>query len=329
VQVSRQQYQEAVAALKELLAGDADETARMKYCAVYERAMVELGRATEAYNEAREMEAEGAFVDLAGAVVIRPDAKEQLPSLIAAHEKRLPDSPNLDYYRGELAALHEKWAEAVALFKSGFSKAPDDAWKDSYRPKLVWAMYKAGQAVAAHDEFAGDESVFMQLINHAEADKNVELVEALIAAAGKRHADPKYLHYWRARAAALKQDWPRAVELLAQNTAELDALPRYKWRARELHVRALLKIGAADEARSLAKRHWEEDKFDWTSLVVAVLERNIPEAERWIKRYEEDPFSLQDLFADEGIAAALQSEAFKPLREKYEWLRKAAAEAEK
>jgi tetratricopeptide (TPR) repeat protein len=425
-QVSRAQFQEAVAALKELLAGDADETARKNYRATYEQAMIELGRATEAYNDARETEAEDAFVHLAGGMVFRPDAKEQLASLIAAHEKRLANSPSLDYYRGELTALHEKWAEAVALFKSGLSKAPDE-WKDSYRQRLVRAMYKAGQAVTAHNEFGGDpavfeqlaqlamndpaglgeiialqaklhpdnprldfyrgelarisenwtkaaefyraalartdergkigmkwrlthamhkagrsleaydesdgdEGVFNQLINHAEADKSLDLVEALITVHGKRHGDPKYLQFWRARAATLKQDWQRAVELLAQNSAELDALPEYKWRARELHVRALLKTGATDQARSLAKRHWEKDQYGWTSLVVAVMERNIPETERWIKHFhddDEDLMPLEELFFDEELADALRSEAFNPLREKHEWLQEALAEPEK
>lgn len=425
-QVSREQYQEAAATLKELLAGDADETARSNYRATYEQAMIELGRATEAYNDARDQEAEAAFVALAGGSLFRPDAKEQIASLVAAHEKRLPNSPSLDYYRGELTALDQNRANAVALFKSGLSKAPDDAWKETYRQRLVRAMYEAGQAVAAHEEFGGDadvfeqlaqlavfdnsatvlgeiiaaqtkmhsdnprldfyraelarigeswaeaaelyrsaferadergnftmkwrlihalykagrsieaygefdddESVFMQLMNHADADKNVDLIEALIAADQKRNRDPKYLQYWRARAAALKQDWQRAIGLLAQNSAELDALPQYRWRARELHVRALLKTGATDEARSLAKRHWEEDQNGWSSLLVAVTERNIPEVERWIKHHEEDGMELEELFFDEEIAEALRSEAFKPLREKYEWLEKALAGTEK
>jgi hypothetical protein len=166
----------------------------------------------------------------------------------------------------------------------------------------------------------------MQLINNAEADKNVDLVEALIEVHQKRHADPKYVQFWRARAAALKQDWQGVVELLAENAEELEAIPDYKWRARDLHIRALLKTGATDEARSLAKRHWEKDRYGWSSLVIAVMERNIPEAERWIKQYEADEMYLEELFLDEELAEALQSEAFKPLREKHEWLQNAGAE---
>jgi tetratricopeptide (TPR) repeat protein len=425
-QVARAQFQEAVATLKELLAADADETARKNYRATYEQAMIELGRATEAYNDARDSEAEEAFATLAAGVVFRPEAKEQLASLIGAHEKRLPNSPSLDYYRGELAALHEKWAEAVALLKKGLEKAPDDVWKQTYRERLVRAMYEAGQAVAAHDEFAGDaavfeqlarlavfdsnatvlseiiarqaklhadnpqlafyraelakiggnwdaaiefyraalkradeqeklrlrwalfqamykagrsmaaydesdgdESVFGQLISNAEADKNVDLVEALISAHQKRQADPKYLQFWRARTAAMRQDWKKSLEVLEQNASDLEAIPGYKWRARELYVQALLKTGATDEARSMAKRHWEEDRHYWTSLVVAVTERNIAEAERWIKQHEADGMPLEDLFWDAEIAESLRSEAFKPLLEKYEGLQKAAAEMEK
>jgi tetratricopeptide (TPR) repeat protein len=425
VEVFRAQYQEAVATLKELLARDADQTARKKYREMYELAMTELGRATEAYNDARDAEVEEAFIRLAGGLVYRPAAKEQLPPLLAAHEKRLPNSPSLAYYRGELAALHEKWAEAAALFQSGLNQAPDDAWKASYRWKVVWAMYKAGEAAAAHEKFAGDaavfeqlaqlavndsnaavlgeiiaaqaklepndsrlyfyrgklaaiggswdeaakfyraalagaderrksslrwslihamytagrtleayrefdrdQSAFIQLVNAAEADKNADLVETLISAHQEWHGNLKFLHFWRARAAALKQDWQRAVEILNQNAAELDALPEYKWRARDLHVRALLKTGSADIARSLAKRHWEEDRYSWTSLVVAVLERNISETERWIKQYGEDEWAVEELFWDDELAEELRSEAFKPLREKHEWLEKAAGKTE-
>jgi tetratricopeptide (TPR) repeat protein len=424
--VIRQQYQEAVATLKELLAGAADETARKKYRAIYEIAMVELGRATEAYGGVRDTEAEEAFVGLAVDILVRPDAQEHLPALIAAHEKRLPGSPSLDYYRGELSARHENWAEAIEHFKRGFAKAPDDVWKQSYRERLVRAMYEAGQAAAAHDEFAGDaevfeqlaqlalmdrkaavldeiivrheklragnprvdfyraelanlrgnwaeaaefyrtayeraperekiglkllrihamykagrsmaaydvfageESVFRQLSNHAEADKNVDLLEELILAAAKRHANPRYLQFWRARAAALKQNWQAAVELLAQNAAELDAIPEYKWLARDLYVRALLKTGANEEARSLATRYWEQDRNGWSSLVVAVMERNIPEAERWIKQYEKKGMDLVELFLDEEIAEVLRSEAFKALCEKHQGLQKALAATEK
>jgi tetratricopeptide (TPR) repeat protein len=387
--------------------------------------MIELGRATEAYNDARDSEAEAAFVSVSRGIVYRPDAKEQLASLIPAHEKRLPNSPSLDYYRGELVTLHEKWAEAVALFKRGLSKAPDDAWKDSYRPRVVVAMYKAGLAVAAHDEFGGDaavfeqlaqlavfdksakvlgeiiaaqakmhannprldfyrgelaqisgkwadaaefyraaiaraderdkfnlkwrliqemhkagrsmaaydefdgdESVFNQLFTQAESDKNVDLVEALISNHQKRHTDLEYLPFWRARAAALKQDWQRAVEILAQNAAKLDALPQYQWLARDLHVRALLKTGAIDEARKIANRDWEEDRNGWNLLLVAVTERNIPDVERWIKQYQDDGVDLEELFFDDEIAAALRSEAFKPLLEKHEGLKKALKEME-
>ena len=69
------------------------------------------------------------------------------------------------------------------------------------------AMYKAGRPLAAYDEFDGDESVFFQLISSADEDKNVDLMESLISVDRKRHANPKYLQYWRASAAVLKKDW--------------------------------------------------------------------------------------------------------------------------
>jgi hypothetical protein len=189
-------------------------------------------------------------------------------------------------------------------------------------------MYTAGRTLEAYREFDRDQSAFIQLVNAAEADKNADLVETLISAHQEWHGNLKFLHFWRARAAALKQDWQRAVEILNQNAAELDALPEYKWRARDLHVRALLKTGSADIARSLAKRHWEEDRYSWTSLVVAVLERNISETERWIKQYGEDEWAVEELFWDDELAEELRSEAFKPLREKHEWLEKAAGKTE-
>ena len=129
VQASREEYSQAAAALKGLLASDADKASRIKHLALYELVMLEMGRATEAYNEARDTEAEQAFVNLAGEVSIRPDAKEQLASLIAAHEKRQPNSPSLDYYRGEMAGLNENWPEAIASSARDWPRRPTTTGK--------------------------------------------------------------------------------------------------------------------------------------------------------------------------------------------------------
>ncbi len=189
-------------------------------------------------------------------------------------------------------------------------------------------MYKAGRPLAAYDEFDGDESVFFQLISSADEDKNVDLMESLISVDRKRHANPKYLQYWRARAAVLKKDWKGALEILEQDAEALDKHVDYTWRARELHIQALLKSGANDEARAMAERHWKEEQYAFSLLTVAIVERNVAEAERWIEQLQKDGIYLPDLYTDELIAEGLQSDEFNSLREKYPEL-KAALEEKK
>ena len=178
-------------------------------------------------------------------------------------------------------------------------------------------MSKAGRPLAAYDEFDGEEIVFKQLINTADRDKNADLIESLISVDRKRHANPKYLSFWRARAAALKQDWKTARDILDQNAESLDKLTDYKWRARDLHLQALLKTDATEEARAMAHRHWEQEQYAVSLLKVAVVDRNVVEAERWIEQVQKDGIYLPDLYTDELIAEGLRSDAFKPLRKKY------------
>ena len=57
---------------------------------------------------------------------------------------------------GSWPAPRKSGRNAIASLRKGSARAPDDEWKLLLRQSLVWSMYKAGQAVAAHDEFAGD-----------------------------------------------------------------------------------------------------------------------------------------------------------------------------
>ena len=76
------------------------------------------------------------------------------------------------------------------------------------------------------------------------------------------------------------------------------------------------------------RAHWKEEQYAFSLLTVAIVERNVAEAERWIEQLQKDGIYLPDLYTDELIAEGLQSDEFNSLRKKFPEL-KAALEEKK
>jgi predicted Zn-dependent protease len=173
-----------------------DDGKRRGQTMLFLQAMADTGLARQAY--AASTERREAFQILT-AELRKTYRMDDLRPLVAAHARIEPADPLLPWYQAEVFAQAGQYALADKAFVTGLAKPPDAATLDAFRPSRVLAKYHTGQALAAYKSIGPARQTFQQLAHLADLDRKDALLQELIDAHGKDHADDLQLNRFRIR----------------------------------------------------------------------------------------------------------------------------------
>jgi tetratricopeptide (TPR) repeat protein len=246
---------------------------------------------------------------------------EPLRELIAAHRKRHPDSPWIDFYQ---AWLHDSAGEmelAIELYR----RSLDEVGPDNYLVRGGWvsACLKADRWEEVYRESESPEDGFAELagrLSRAEKWEAVESLRAIHAAACPE--DPALL------------DWE--VALLWHNRDYLGLIDRFTPPPREMLwelgngqqseiwekvVRSHLRLGQLEHAKALAEVLFDENEYVLPLVLAHAASGDRVVTQRWFGEWSRANSWFMgfhgNLYRDEDIGHILMSDAYRPLREKY------------
>ncbi len=180
------QADEATLLFRSALARQAEAEKRTEYVNGFLQAMVQGGKAPQAYTAAPEPRE--AFRFLAGELKkgYRPD---DLKQLVAAHAVRHPDDPLLPFYQGEVYVQEGHYLLAEKAFAAGMDRPPADFPLETFRSSRVQARYYSGQGMSAYKEIGPAQETFVQLAGLYLGDHQLADLEALLDARVKTAPD--------------------------------------------------------------------------------------------------------------------------------------------
>jgi tetratricopeptide (TPR) repeat protein len=193
-----------------------------------------------------------AFPVLADELFQRQD-DEALRALLDAHRQEHKGDAWAHFYEGELHAQAKRPDEAERAFAAAQAAAPDEATRDHFRARRVWARFDAAGWGAAYKDVGPRRATFHQLAQELSARRDREQLAALVKAhRALEPADPN-LPLWEIEAAWLGQDWGTAVRLLRQHRDGAFAGPGQRPRFWYRLLRGLARLGKLDEVRKEAQ----------------------------------------------------------------------------
>ncbi|MCI0737712.1 MAG: hypothetical protein L0Y72_01615 [Gemmataceae bacterium] len=191
------------------LSRQVDLLLRQQYLQSYAKAMVEAGKAVEAYSALpNPREAFRVFAE-----ELRFLYDDDLPRLLKLYARDFPDDPLLRLFEAETLLRDGDFAQADKTFALALEKKPDAPTLARFRASRVLARYHLGQVVSAYATIGPRNETFDQLATLCYLDDKLDLLEALLNAHAKKAGDDLELHRHRIRL-HLKRDQP--VDALAQ-----------------------------------------------------------------------------------------------------------------
>jgi uncharacterized protein HemY len=180
------QADQAVPLFQAALAKEKDAPKREDYRTGFLRAMVQGGKALEAYAVAPA--APETFHFLA-AELKQAYRMEDLKRLVALHAGKHPGEPLLPFYRGEVHVWEGNYHLAEKAFAAGLARPPDRPTLERFRSSRVLARYHTGQPLAACAEVAPKQETFAQLASLLLQDEDHPRLQALLEAHAKGAPD--------------------------------------------------------------------------------------------------------------------------------------------
>ncbi|MCI0378787.1 MAG: hypothetical protein L0215_14360 [Gemmataceae bacterium] len=182
---------------------------RQQYLQSYAKAMVEAGKAVDAYNALENpREAFRVFAE-----ELRFVYDDDLPRLLKLYARDFPDDPLLPLFEAEILLREGDYQQADKTFTLALEKKPDAPTLAKFRASRVLARYHLGQVVSAYTSIGPRNETFDQLATLCYLDDKLDLLEALLNAHAKKAGDDLELHRHRIRL-HLKRNQP--VDALAQ-----------------------------------------------------------------------------------------------------------------
>lgn len=304
---------EAVALFQRALKKQPQGGQRQSYLTTFLRDMEAIGRGLDAYRAAPDKAL--AFQILAGDQVTRKNADE-LAKLLDEHARTHADAPLLSFYTGELHLLRGNVAQAEPAFRAALKRATaQDRWM--FRNGMFRARIRAGQAVAAYEEFGRDAPTFESLANLCVTAKDAGQLAGLVAAHRKLHPQDANLPAWDLDVKWLGKDYEGVLKLLGEHRDGIFA-QRFRWKANDCRVRCLVRLKrtkeALEEVQALRKNGGNNDLL----LVLATAAQG--DARQTIavmQALSPRLYFLGFCYADEDLGPILKGASFRPFRDKF------------
>jgi len=288
----------------------------------FAREAAEAGKAVEAYRALKPADAREGFRRFAEALEDELDLAEDaqpFDELIAAHEKRHPDDPWTGYFKGVAAAARNDYDRAEALFAAAMDKATDDETRGWFRSPRVSNLIAAGRAEEAYAKVGPRASTFQQIMHALWRDEDTPVLAKIVAAHGKAEPKDPALPRWRGEVHFRKGEYEAAVRELRQYLEDAakdeDAVPDRA--ARGQLVRSLMRLKRFDDARAeLRSDHpsWNEKLL---AAAITASAGDVEGTEAALDALLKEGCTVASFHNDKDLAAALRTEKFKRLLEKY------------
>ncbi|MCI0682397.1 MAG: hypothetical protein L0Y71_09850 [Gemmataceae bacterium] len=183
---------------------------RREYLDGYVQAMVDLGKAMEAY---RSLPDAGEALERLGAELRRRFPRDELRQLLAEHRKKHPDDVRLLLYQGELHVDDGRYALADKAFAAAVAAKPPADVLQPFEYSRIVARYHTGNALAAWREIGSRRQTFSQLAHLCLNDDNDKLLQTLLDAHAKADPQDESVVMFRVRLAARRGKVQEAVRL--------------------------------------------------------------------------------------------------------------------
>jgi hypothetical protein len=208
--VRRGRTDEGIALFKSAVGRKMTGEVRTEIVAEFLGELVAAGKPLEAYRAGPDPEE--AFRVVAEQLLEDADWQD-LRRLTEAHRAGHAGDPWLAYYEGEVQVADAAWDRAAEAFASGLKNAPKDL-RDTYRSRLVFARYKAGQWKRAYEETGSGAATFTELAGFMDRDKKAAELQALCDAHQPQAPDSPELLFYQALAKVFAREPASAAALL-------------------------------------------------------------------------------------------------------------------
>jgi predicted Zn-dependent protease len=305
---------EAAALLQQAYQKQVAEARRSQYVSRFLHEMQGQGLVIEGYRAAPDKSA--AFQTLAPQLVYQKKDKE-LAALLAEHERGREADPLCEFFQGELHLLRGEADKAEPHFAAALARGtPRDQWR--FRNGLFRARVKAGKAAATYPEVEPGPATFEALAALCVQEKDARQLQALIDANHKAHPDDANVPAWELEVKWLNQDYDGVLKLLAEHREDVFDLPRFRWKANDYRVRALVKLkrtgDAIREAEAVAKRRSGNSVL----LVLAhAAAGDVKQTIAALERQKPEPYLVRSCYQDADLGPILRGEAFGAFRQKF------------
>jgi hypothetical protein len=257
-----------------------------------------------------------AFETLAGELVAKKNDKE-LATLLEEYGKRHAAEPAYQFYTGELHLLRGDAKQAEASFAAALAKgSSDDGWR--YRGGLFRARVKSGSAVVTYQENESGTATFEELANLCVQEKDAKQLQALIDAHRKADPDEPHLAAWELEVKWLNQDYEGALQLLNDHREDVFTLPRWRWKANDYRVRALVRLKQTKDAVREAQAVVRCSTGDRLLLALAhAAGGDVKQTIAALEKPRPPDYLLRRCYQDEDLGPILRTDAFREFRDKF------------
>lgn len=312
--ILQMKFDEAIPLFKMLLPRVTDEEKHKEYLNGFLTAMLAAGRPIEAFEAAPDPGY--AFRFLANSL-LADEKKDELNKLIEAQRRRQPDNPWSHFYAGKLHELDGAFAKAESDYALGMAKPLPPEDQEHFRANRVYAAFKAGKGLAAHDEIGPKKKTFDQLAPLFAEAKDAKQLEALVAAQRKHEPKDEDLLPWEIEVLWLRQEYDKLVPLLNENRQVLLASNKTAWLIYDRLIRSLVRLKQLDKALEEAAALAKNEKDSLMLAVVSAAGGDVPKTSAALAQCLEEGRTAKDFYADPDLGPLLRTEPFRGVREKY------------
>jgi predicted Zn-dependent protease len=212
------QTEQAAPLIRAALKKEFDPETRASHLRGFMGAMVEAGKAAEAYDAV--LDAREAFHFLAAELMVRHSTHE-LRQLIARHSKKHPNDPLLPYCQADLHVKAGQYALAEKAFQRALTQPLDGPTLALFRASRVLARFHTGgDVLAIYNQIEPRNETFHQLVFLCWQRPKLEALRQLLDAHEKRMPGDPVLLRFRCRLMIKDGQVARAVALFK------DVLPK-------------------------------------------------------------------------------------------------------
>jgi tetratricopeptide (TPR) repeat protein len=194
----REKYEEAAEHFYAAAKRAADDHERREHFYRYWNAMVQAGRAVEAYQKSED--AVECFAHLTRNIETANSAlrSEELPGLIAEHRKRAASDPALKYCEGVLAEQKRDYATAEKWLDEAESAAGDGDLRQRIGRKKLEVLYRQGRLRDAYQGATNKRSALFELGWLCQRERDWRALGDLIDLRRAEQADDPWIDYFTA-----------------------------------------------------------------------------------------------------------------------------------